>query len=483
MRTGAGRARRVVLSAFTVASLVVLGLATPAPAEQVSASISWGAAAYLSGFTALVGPEGGATPTGEVCSSLLRCTLFGNVSDPEGSQLFVDDMTDGAWGAPREVPIPNGSLNPESDLGTVTCISPGNCIAYGDYLNYQQVEVPFAVTESDGTWTAPVTPPSVASLGHGFQFGPIACTDVNDCVLGGSFFDGAGRARAFLDFEAGGQWGTAHQIEDLVQLDGPDFSSAVTGLTCPSPGNCLLTGVSANDTDSLHEVYVMEERQGVWHNPHLIPWLVERNMIGDAITAQACPEAGWCTIVGDVLEKDGVSHYFVQSEQSWAWGSPRYLPIPAFFPNGVNLDLQLQCPARGHCTIAGNEEKPEPPSFPVTPVTVPFVVNVVSRVPGPALTFRDPLTGKTKSGIVQAEFLSCVRWSYCGLGLEYERNNNSPVPAVADESNARWSRPTTSFHELSSSGSPYFYFSSILCITTRECATDGSIGGRPFTSS
>ena len=76
--------------------------------------------------------------------------------------------TAGAWGKAHRVPGLM-ALNEGHSAGVnqVSCASPGNCAATGDYTDAQDHTQPFVASEKKGTWGLAIQVPGIAALSKG----------------------------------------------------------------------------------------------------------------------------------------------------------------------------------------------------------------------------------------------------------------------------------------------------------------------------
>ena len=76
--------------------------------------------------------------------------------------------TAGAWGKAHRVPGLM-ALNEGHSAGVnqVSCASPGNCAATGDYTDAQDHTQPFVASEMNGTWGLAIQVPGIPALSKG----------------------------------------------------------------------------------------------------------------------------------------------------------------------------------------------------------------------------------------------------------------------------------------------------------------------------
>jgi hypothetical protein len=146
-------------------------------------------------------------------------------------------------GRPANSGIPNATV----DSVSVSCASPGNCAAGGVYSTkpvdvrsqaaYQQG---FIVNETDGTWGKAQDVLGPGRQGSGVY--SMSCSSPGDCVAGGSYGNLLlGEEKALVVDETHGTWGTARKVPGMTAINtrGP---SSVTTVSCVSATDCAAGG-------------------------------------------------------------------------------------------------------------------------------------------------------------------------------------------------------------------------------------------------
>jgi hypothetical protein len=183
------------------------------------------------------------------CVSAGNCSAVG--SDHEGILLLTE--TGGTWGTGVQGTLPaNASDIPIAGLLSVSCGAPGNCSAVGSYRdNGYQAEQGLLVDETDGTW-APATEATVpADGGTGPQaatyLSSVSCASPGNCSAVGEYNDSSGGGGGLLLTETSGSWATGTEwvlpADALGSPLGPNPS-----ISCPAVEEC--TGVSSYGSDT-----------------------------------------------------------------------------------------------------------------------------------------------------------------------------------------------------------------------------------------
>jgi hypothetical protein len=248
------------------------------------------------------------------CKSVGNCSAGGYYTDASGRrQAFVVNEKNGTWHSAKEVAA---KLNKggDADIDQVSCGSPGNCAAVGDYAPKPGQQQPFAVSEKNGTWGAAAALPGVAKLNTGAFGGltSVSCASAGNCSAAGYYVLKNNDQQVFVVTEKNWTWGTAIEV--------PGFGAWNTGgdgvpaaVSCVSPGTCAVTGEYRTSTKDF-EVWVASERAGGWGKTRTVPGLIVLNAHGFAdVYGLSCATAGSCGIVGYYTDAAGREQPFVAS--------------------------------------------------------------------------------------------------------------------------------------------------------------------------
>jgi hypothetical protein len=186
----------------------------------------------------------------------------------EVAQAMVDTESNGAWSQATELTLPTNASTTAAtggyyaNIGAVTCTSPGDCVAAGNYYdnNGDSDSQAMVATEVGGAWgqAAELSLPADADTTASDQYAyltSVACTGVGDCVAGGSYTsaDGPDDSPAMLETEVNGLWGSATELPLPTGSNTTpgDEGAAVYGVTCTSATDCVAVGtyMDSNGTD------------------------------------------------------------------------------------------------------------------------------------------------------------------------------------------------------------------------------------------
>jgi hypothetical protein len=403
-------------------------------ADEVSGT--WGTAIEVPGTAALNTGDGGDSTVSVSCSSPGNCSAAGNYSvGTRGMQAFVANETGGVWGTAIEVPGTAG-LNQGQDGGgwSVSCV-PGpalDCGLIGDYSDSAGHGQVFVADETGGVWSSAIEVPGIAALNQGAGAGAtlaISCPAAGACTAASTYLDGAGHDQAFEAAERGGVWGPATPIPGAAGLNvGPD--AEVNALSCTSAGNCSVAGTyGANSSGSQTQLYVDTEKNGVWGTAAAMPGLAALNtgLIAQEYTL-SCTSAGNCAAGGYYTDSSGAEQAFVINQTGGSWGSAIEVPGSATLNKAGNGGIRsVSCASAGNCVAGGYFAKFH------TGHTQALVVDETAGVWRKAQEV--PGTAALNTGNQgQVNAVSCVRAATCALGGIYNESGTFLVePFVASQ--------------------------------------------------
>ena len=138
------------------------------------------------------------------CSSPGNCTAAGNFSDATGhTQAFTQTETNNAWsnGVPATFAAGVQNTNPNANFTAISCSSPGNCTAAGyftDATGHTQAFTQSMTTPLPVTTTTPTTTPVVqvaALAATGTELGSGITLGIAVIGLGGAIVAGTRRKK------------------------------------------------------------------------------------------------------------------------------------------------------------------------------------------------------------------------------------------------------------------------------------------------
>jgi hypothetical protein len=260
----------------------------------------WGRAEQAPGTAAL----NSAAVTSVACPAAGDCTLLGRYGASDEEATFAAGEKNGVWRS--AAPLPGTAT-----AYALSCVSPGNCVAGGDYRGGSMTVAQAAVwRETGGTWSAARLLPSVAALNDtaaapGSAVTLLSCTSLTFCAAGGYSTDRAPDTVPYVIDETGGTWGTARRVPGLASLGvSPDGPTAVTSLSCGSRGDCTLGGYYFSGFDESWDDFggfLAAQTGGSWGKAHRVPGLPApgaNKPITNQVTAVSCTADGFCGAAG-----------------------------------------------------------------------------------------------------------------------------------------------------------------------------------------
>jgi hypothetical protein len=265
------------------------------------------------------------------------------------------------WG--RAQPVPGTSAASGAGLQGVSCAPGGTCTAIGDYdATSASGKIPFAITGENGVWGQKQPLPGLAAFApQGAEAQALDCPASGDCLIAGSYQFGTDvrtyGSGVYVQEEVNGTWGTPAAVPGSV-LTGAQGFAEPTGVSCASPGNCLLVGLQVGVQDYPQTVFIAQETGYQWSAVAEVPGLSALNVEGFAEPAgQSCPAPGDCVVTGyyatDTPAGAVASRPFAAVEADGTWQAAAQVILPALSPDGTGTANSLSCPAVGKCVIAG----------------------------------------------------------------------------------------------------------------------------------
>ncbi len=229
------------------------------------------------------------------CSPRGGCAAGGFYGDGHGHQQgFVTSERNGVWGQAAGA-TGLGTLNAggNAQVDSVSCGSPGNCAAGGNYTDGSNRRQGFVASEQNGVWGQAIEVPGLGDLNaSGAAIVSVSCGSPGNCLAGGSYIDGEGDGQGFVASERNGVWGQAAGVPGLGALNtGGDAS--VSSVSCASPGGCAAGGEYRGSRGELG--FVAVEENGVWGQAIEVPGLAALAGPHDSgVSSVSCGSPGNC---------------------------------------------------------------------------------------------------------------------------------------------------------------------------------------------
>ena len=299
------------------------------------------------------------------CPAIRECVAVGQYLDSRTSfqGMYVAE-SQGVWRRAGALELPanaNPTVGDEAaDLTSVSCPSPGNCAAVGHYGASTTPSLAMATTETRGVWgrAVQIKPPAGANttLGHEIaELGSVTCISSGDCVATGQYNDSHDDAQPMVVTETHGRWARAIRIDLPAQA-----TTAQVGLgsvACASRGNCVALGTfqAAYGDQGI----TVTETRGRWARATV---LSAPRGAGWLLKSVSC-RAGSCVAAGGYDTATG-TYPIVTRESNGKWTAPLALQLPntaasKIANNGQNAFFAaISCTNHETCTAVGQYEVP-----------------------------------------------------------------------------------------------------------------------------
>lgn len=303
----------------------------------------------------------------------------------------------------------------------------------------------------------------------------MSCTSPGNCVAGGPAIGFNTETAAWLVSQVHGVWGRAQPIRGLTASKGLKPLSSLNALSCPSAGNCVAVG--SYRTRLLHwQAFIVTQRHGAWGKAIAVPGLARLNKFMAGLTGVSCPSAGNCGATGFYQTRSRRTAVFLVSEVHGVWGHPVTPPGIAALPGEVpakglvfGLGIgPISCPTPGNCGVIG--------TYPIKlrfGNLGGFVINQVHGHWGQAIA-TPGLPALNQGHDAALDAISCPTPGDCGAVGTYAIADGTYEMFVVNEINGAWDRAieipgTARFSTLTSV--------LISCFSAGNCEAGGSLEG------
>jgi hypothetical protein len=393
------RGRAVVLiSGATAAGILAGGVAAAAGAAATPAG-HWGNAHPVGGLN--TGNAGGLAAVSSVsCGSPGNCVAVGSfhTSDHNSHGFFAEEKG-GAWGPAAELFVDDSST-----LDSASCSGAGDCVIVGHVID--SAPHPFFDVKAHGVWGGPVP------LGeNGLRGEPVSVSCVpaspGSCAIGGWFDDAQGLAQPFTKGENNGIWGPVQQVTALEKINaGTD--AQVNSVSCAVPGSCTAVGYVRTVSGS-HHPFITEEIDGRWTFGFPVPELSRITTNSAQADVVSCASASQCALAGDYTDGHGQQQAFVIDKVNGDWLLPQPVPGVADLNAGGFAEVKgVSCGSAGNCVVVGDYAADNHNTF------AGFVAEEKGGTWQPAHTIRG--TAGSVPGSGSADSVSCPAAGNCVVG-------------------------------------------------------------------
>jgi len=260
---------------------------------------------------------------------------------------------------------------------TVSCYSPGNCVAAGDYQDSSGNLQGVLEVLANGTWStteAPM-PPNFGSFPLFFGAG---CSSAFSCYVVGLYKDTAGLFAPLIETLANGAWtATEPPLPADSGTDGDGFlSTLLSGVTCQAGGSCVIVGTYFDNMNYQYGL-ALTQSGSTW-TPSQVPLPPNTGTDTDlnarsALQAVSCPPSpGLCEAVGSYDDTTGKAWGLIETLANGTWSATQ-APQPSNAGTGVDQGAELNdvsCPSAGECVAGGDYHDAAAFSYPMADTLV-----------------------------------------------------------------------------------------------------------------
>ncbi len=293
------------------------------------------------------------------CPTASFCVAVGQYKDAGGFlQPVVDTFSNGAWSSqegalPADSATDTSVTNPNGYLYSVSCASPSSCVAVGQYTTTGGTTAAYITTLAGTTWSAAAAPlPSDSSGGTSLLFG-VSCATPGNCAASGQYNSTGGNA-GLLETLANGTWTATRAPVPANAATGSSFTVDIQ-VVCGSASSCVAVGsyeIQGGGGGPLVNTW----NGSAWTG-------IEAPMPSDAtaggggqLTAVSCASPSSCVGVG--LYETGTptgTAGLIDTLSNGSWTATR-APVPADANTGSGLETNLNevaCSTPVSCLVVG----------------------------------------------------------------------------------------------------------------------------------
>jgi len=225
-------------------------------------------------------------------------------------------------------------------LNSVSCPSPGSCVAVGDSM---------LLTEKEGHWVArqPALPEDAAP--GGAVLTSVSCASAGNCTAVG-YYSG----RGLLLTETGGHW--ARGVEAPLPSDASGGTVYLPSVSCAADGSCSAVGYYDGNFPSTGDAsakpLLLSETGGEWHAVEAVMPPDELSKWAE-VSSVSCASGGNCSAIG-------APQNVLLTEKAGEWGPgvkaepPKNAATSGFFAGGSVGLYGISCSAPGNCVAVGS---------------------------------------------------------------------------------------------------------------------------------
>lgn len=333
--------RRLVVAACAVLAVPTLMSATAGATTATSNAVELPEAAAGTEF---VSADAGSCPSRSWCAAVGQAEQGDGVAG--GTRGVRSAPTGwigsgGSWTA-QSLPLPpNQATVPNANMASLSCPSPGHCIAIGTYSLRRTVNNLGVVVETltRGRWQATYQALASGSAPSGdFSYmAGISCSSIRSCVAVGSALNFRTEANddPVVFRLRDGRWS-----KQLLALPAGSVGADLSSVSCSS-SRCVAAGRVESAAGSTHGLIMQSTSFGPWRE------VAALGPAGTTLTGVDCVRRS-CAAVGGAQQPDHPTTAVVvdTSGTTWRMADRRHL-------GAVGKLRGVSCASEGHCTAVG----------------------------------------------------------------------------------------------------------------------------------
>ena len=302
------------------------------------------------------------------CQTAQSCIAVGDYESVNGTgdhtYGLIDTYSGGTWSAQAAPQPADAGTNQGVYLKDVSCPSTGSCTAAGFYFNGDDEEQALVFQPVGSTWTvnAPALPPgSDTGTSEYSELTSISCSGAN-CEAAGQVADSSGNDHGLLARDAGGTWSTTMAPEPANGGTGANQEAGLNDVSCTFDGICNAVGYyydQANDVSRALVDTVNGAAITAAEGPQPADAATGANVEAE-LDSVSCVSGTQCAAVGFYRNNSDSGHdvALLDSSSGGTWSNV-VAPLPANAGSGASAQSfldQVDCSARSSCEAVGDFE-------------------------------------------------------------------------------------------------------------------------------
>ena len=319
------------------------------PMTQTSTNGVW-APSVLANVTGISSDSGSGFFNSISCSAPGYCTAAGYYN----LLAITSTSTNGVWAPAVEAVFSSdtvrNSFGPTDEFSSISCSSPGNCTAVGQFQSDKNI-YPMTATSTNGVWglVTAVDFPQWRDDPINTAYSQVSCSSAGNCTATG-YYEGSTESLSFTSTSTNGVWGGVEVL----------YNTKITSLSCTAPGYCTAAG--SLQFDSREAAMTMTQTDGVWAeremvyiDPAVQPTAINRSSYLKAIS---CTAPGDCTAVGTYVDPNNKNQFLGTTSTRGLWSPVALSPSRDSLGNpiGESFFSAVSCTSPGNCMAGGRVE-------------------------------------------------------------------------------------------------------------------------------